>query len=72
MVSFVLCSVCSFFKCFKFNTSVCPIILLFNLVTELPSVSERAANSANHLLFRCLLRYVCSSFPLMLRISFEF
>ena len=49
-------------------------VLLFNLVklTELPRVRERAANSACRLLIRCLLRYVCSSFPLMFRISFGF
>ena len=49
-------------------------ILFFNLVklTELPPVWERAANSAYHLLFRCLLRCVCSSFPLMFRTSFGF
>ena len=36
--------------------------LLFNLVklTELPPVWVRAANSAYHMLYRCLLRYVCS------------
>ena len=47
-------------------------VLLFNLVklTELPPVWEGAANSPYHLLFRCLLRYVCSSFPLMFRTSF--
>ena len=47
-------------------------VLLFNLVklTELPPVWERAANSAYHLLFRCLLRYVCSFF--MFRTSFGF
>ena len=41
-------------------------VLLFELVklTELPPVWERTANSAYHLLFRCLLTYVCSSFPL--------
>ena len=49
-------------------------VLLFNLVklTELPSVWERASNSAYYLLFRCLLRYVCSYFPLMFRTSFGF
>ena len=49
-------------------------VLLFNLVTvtQLPPVSERAANSAYHLLSRCLLRYVCSSFPLMFMTSFGF
>ena len=41
-------------------------------VTELPPFLERAANSAYHLLFRCLLRYVCPSFPLMFRTSFGF
>ena len=48
--------------------------LLFNLVelTELPPVWERAANSAYHLLFRCLLRHVCLSFPLMFMTSFGF
>ena len=40
-------------------------VQLFNSVkvTELPSVWERAANLAYHLLFRCLLRNVCLSFP---------
>ena len=49
-------------------------VLLFNLMklTDLPAVWERAANSAYDLLFRCLLRYVCSSFPLMFRPSFWF
>ena len=49
-------------------------VLLFNLVklTELPPGWERAANSAYHLLFHCLLRYVCSYFPLMFRTSFRF
>ena len=49
-------------------------VLLFNLVkvTEFPPVWERATNSAYHLLFRCLLRYVCSPFPLMFRTSFGF
>ena len=49
-------------------------VLLFNLVklTEMQPVWERAANSAYHLLFRCLFRYVCSSFPLMFRTSFGF
>ena len=47
---------------------------LFNSVkvAELPPVWERAANSAYHLLFRCLLRFVCPSFPLMFRTSFGF
>ena len=42
---------------------------LFNSVkvTELPPVLERAANSAYHLLFRCVSRYVCPSFSLMFR-----
>ena len=46
-------------------------VLLFNSLklTELPPVCERAANSVYRLLFRCLLRYVCSSFPLMFRTS---
>ena len=43
---------CSVFKCFNFNTSV---------LTELPPVWERAANSAYHPFFRYLLRYVCSA-----------
>ena len=49
-------------------------VLLFNLLmlTELPPVPERAANSAYYLLFCYLLRYVCSSFPLMFRTSFGF
>ena len=34
-------------------------------VTELPPVLERVANSAYHLYFCCLLRYVCPSFLLM-------
>ena len=49
-------------------------VQLFNLLelTELPPVWGRAANSADHLLFHCLLRYVCSSFPLMFRTNFGF
>ena len=49
-------------------------VLLFNLVkfNELPSAWEGTANSAYHLFFRCLLRYVCSSFPLMFMTSFGF
>ena len=49
-------------------------VLLFNLVmvTELPPVWERVANSAYHLLFYCVLRYVCPFFPLMFRTNFEF
>ena len=70
------------FICFMFSatqflnvlilTLLC--VLLFNLVqlTELPPEWERAANSAYHLLFRYLLRYVCSFFPLMFRTSFGF
>ena len=60
---------CSLFKCFNL-TLLC--VLLFNLVklTELQPVWERTANSAYYLLFRCLLRYVCSFFPLMFRTSF--
>ena len=48
--------------------------LLFNSVkvTELSPVMERRANSAYHLLFRCVLRYVCPSFHLMLRTSLGF
>ena len=41
-------------------------------VTGLPPVWERGANSAYHLLFRCLLRYVCPSFSLMFRTNFGF
>ena len=39
-------------------------VQLFNSVkvTELPLVWERAAYSVHHLLFRCLLIYVCPSF----------
>ena len=57
--SFVLCSVLFSFYIFFILTLL--FFLLFNLVnlTELPPVWERAANSAYHLLFRCLLRYVC-------------
>ena len=49
-------------------------VLLFYLVRSigLPTVLERAADSAYHLLFRCLLRYVCSSFPSMFRTNFGF
>ena len=45
-------------------TSLC--VQLFNSVkvTELSPVWETVASSAYHLLFRCLLRYVCPSFPL--------
>ena len=57
---------CSVFKCFNL-TLLC--VLFFNLVklTELPPVWERTAYSASCLLFRCLLKYVCSSFRLMFR-----
>ena len=41
-------------------------------VNELPPVWERATNAAYHLLFYCLLRYVCQSFLLILRTSFWF
>ena len=70
-VSFVLCSVL-FSKNALILTLRC--VLLFNLVklTELPSVWESAANSAYHLLFRCLVRYICSFFPLIFRTSFGF
>ena len=49
-------------------------VLLFELIkaTELPPVLGRAANSANHLLFRCMLRNVCLSFPWMFRNRFRF
>ena len=62
---------CSVFKCFNLTFL---FVLLFNLMkfTELPPVWERAANSAYHLLIRCLLRYVLSSFPLMFSTSFGF
>ena len=64
-------------RCFQFlNVLILTLlcVLLFNLVklNELPPVWERAANSAYHLFFRCLLKYVCSSFPLMFRTSFGF
>ena len=65
-VSFVLWSYvryCSIYKCFNSNTSASP---------ELPSVWERADNSAYHLLFCCVLRYVCPSFPLMIRTTYGF
>ena len=42
------------------------------MVTKLPPVLERAANSAYHLKFCCLLRYAGLSFPLMFGISFGF
>ena len=49
-------------------------VQLFNSVkvTELPLVWERAFNSAYHLQFCCLLRYVSPSFLLMFRTSFGF
>ena len=54
------------------STLMC--VLLFNLVklSEMPPVWEKAATSDYHMLFRCLSRYVCSSFPLMFRTRFEF
>ena len=74
---FHYCSICFMFSAVRFlNVLILTLlrVLLFNLVKlyELPPVWERAANSAYHLLFRCLLRYVCSSFPLMFRTSFGF
>ena len=68
---FVYVRCCSVFKCLNF-TLLC--VLLFNLMklTELPPVWQRASSSAYHLLFRCLLRYVCSSFHLMFRTRFGF
>ena len=60
------------FLFFLILTVMC--ILLFNLVkvTELPPVWKRAVNSAHHLLFLCVLRYVCPAFPMMFRTSFGF
>ena len=62
---------CSIFKCCNLTL---PCVLLFNSVkvTELPPVWERAANSVYPLLFCCVLRYVCPSFPFMFRTSFGF
>ena len=50
------------------------VLFFSNLVkiTTLLPVWEGAANSAYHLLFRSMLRYVCPSFPLMFRTSFGF
>ena len=53
-------------------TLLCVLLVNSVKLTELPPIWERAASSAYHLLFRCLLRYVCSSFPLMFRTSFTF
>ena len=53
-------------------TLLCVQLLKSVKVTELPPVWERAANSAYHLILRCLLRYVCLSFPLMFRTNFGF
>ena len=39
---------------------------------KMPTVWERAADSAGHLLFYCLWGCVYSSFPLMFGISFGF
>ena len=52
--------------------SVLNVLILNHKVTELPSVWERAANSAYHLSLSCLLRYVCQSLPLMFGMSFGF
>ena len=60
-----VCTVCS-----DLSVPIFPIITVVKLSESSP-VWERAANSAYRLLFRCLLRYVCSSFPLMFRTSFE-
>ena len=59
-----------YLKYFEFKTSVCHIA--FVKLTELPSVWERATNPAYHMLFRCLLRYICSSFSLIFRTNFGF
>ena len=49
-------------------------VQIFNSVKaiDLPPVWKGAAKSAYHLLFCCLLGYVCPSFALMLRTSFGF
>ena len=39
----------SIFKCFNFNTSVCPIFFGSVKMAKLPPVWERAADSACHL-----------------------
>ena len=48
-------------------TLLCVLLFYFSEVNLIATVWERAANSGYHLLFRCLLRYGCSSFPLMFR-----
>ena len=63
---------CSAFKCFNFEHFCVSHYYILVKLTELPPIWERAANSAYHLLFRCLLRYVCSSFSLMFRTSFGY
>ena len=70
----------TYFICFMFGavqflnvfilTLLCVQFIYSTQVTELPPVWERAANSAYHLLFCCLLRYVCPSFPLMFGMGF--
>ena len=71
------CFICFMFGAVQFLNVLILALLrvpLFNSVkvTELPPVWERAANSAYHLLFRCLLGYICPSFPLMFRTIFGF
>ena len=53
-------------------TLLCVQFIYSAMVTGLPPVWERAANSAYHLRFCCLLGYICLSFPLMFGIGFGF
>ena len=48
-------------------TLLCVLLFILVKLAKLPPVWERAVNSVYHLLFRCLLRNVCLSFPLILR-----
>ena len=66
--------ICLLFKVWVFLLRHFCVSNSFNSVkiTELPPVKERVANSACHLWFCCLLRYVCPSFPEMFGISFGF
>ena len=72
MISFALCSMLFSFLNVLFLTLLC--VLLFNLVkvAGMPLLWKRAASSAYHLLFRCLLGCVCSSFPLVFGTGFGF
>ena len=67
-----VCSVIFNFKMFSFKLFCVSNLFISSVVTELSPVWKRAANSAYHLQFCCLLRYVCPSFHLMFGMGFGF